>query len=162
VSQSRARRGIYQAVFPATNVAKRGFSGNSFEPGSQPLTLRWILVILIRFARTSRFVCLNPRDVTDARPAVLKWFGQGPRARRSSGRPHRFRKLFSCKGRNTRKIPGKNRVETPRERIDRLNRYGARAFSTSEGYASRNRETELASLEFDIRGIRTATVAVLV
>jgi len=29
-------------------------------------------------------------------------------------------------------------------RVGRMDRYGARAFSTWEGYASRNRETELA------------------
>ena len=46
----------------------------------------------------------------------------------------------------TRKItlesePGENGMG---ERIGRMNRYGARAFSTLEGYASRNCETELA------------------
>jgi hypothetical protein len=41
-------------------------------------------------------------------------------------------------------------------------RYGARAFSTLEGYASRNRETELAS-GLVLMGLgRAATVAILV
>jgi len=41
-----------------------------------------------------------------------------------------------------------------------MNRYGARAFSTLEGYAGRNRETELALTAR--AGKRPATVVVLV
>jgi hypothetical protein len=40
-----------------------------------------------------------------------------------------------------------------------MNRYGARAFSTLEGYAGRNRETELAFLRI---WKRSATVPVFV
>jgi hypothetical protein len=35
-----------------------------------------------------------------------------------------------------------------------MNRYGVRAFSTLEGYADRNRETELASSGLDVRNDR--------
>ena len=57
------------------------------------------------------------------------------------------RKLFSCKGRG-KVDPGQDRVGLKFLKCLGIanDRYGARAFFTLKGYASRNRETELASL----------------
>ena len=110
------------------------------------MTLRLILAIVKRFARISLFVCVNRRDVTDVPAGKVKWLGQsaGPgEVRAGQTSPER---LFSCRGQGHARDPAECGPggSSPVERIDRMSRYGVRAFSALEGYASRNRETELA------------------
>ena len=72
--------------------------------------------------------------------------------------------LFLARGRDKRKARAASRRGRKGFRgsgLNRINRYGARAFSTLGGYASRNRETELA-FHHERRWKRATTVPVLV
>ena len=146
LSRARRRLGTSQDGNPVPAVKF------PVERRVKSLTLRPFLGIVKRFARTSLFVCLHWGWLRIAGAEEQAREVRGQIEGRSAGPVPESSPL--AEGRNKRTIP-LGQVGADR----RMVRYGARAFSTLEGYASRNRETELAP---GFEDGTTATVPVLV